>query len=84
MVMDGLSGLRFLLKGSLKDFLAVFRAHFAYYRIRSSYSSFQTDNNTQKNNVTLSEIYPRSIVAAFFLKGKKRFEQLDQAFRMEG
>lgn len=84
MLMDGISGLRFLLQGSLKDFLAVFRAHLAYYRLRGSYSSSDGQNNIPENSVIVTEIYPGSIVAAFFLKGKKRFEQLEQAFRVEG
>ena len=81
MMFDGLSALRFLLQGAFKDFWAVLRAHRAFYGMKSSYRGTNKKNKSGKNNVIVSEIYPGSIVADFFLLGKKSFEQLDQGFR---
>jgi len=81
MIFDGISALRFLLQGACKDFWAVLRAHRAFYGMKSSYRGINKKNKTGKNNVIVSEIYPGSIVADFFLLGKKSFEQLDQGFR---
>lgn len=81
MMFDGISALRFLLQGAYKDFWAVLRAHRAFYGMKSSYRGTNKKNKTGKNNVIVSEIYPGSIVADFFLLGKKSFEQLDQGFR---
>jgi len=78
MVMDSISAFRFLLQGSTKDFLAVIRAHLSFYGIKQSYRGITKHNKYLKNDVIVTGIYPGSIVADFFLKGKKRFEQLNQ------
>ena len=83
MILDGISALRFLLQGAFKDFRAVFRAHMAFYGMKNSYRGINKGDNTAENNVIVTGIYPGSIVADFFLKGKKNFEQLDQEFRQE-
>lgn len=80
MILDGISAFRFLSQGALKDFWAVIRAHYAYNGIKHSYRGMNKQSYQQKNNVIVSGIYPGSIVADFFLKGKKRFEQLNQVF----
>jgi len=81
MIFDGISALRFLLQGAFKDFRAVLRAHRAFYGMKGSYRGTNKKNKTGRNNVIVSGIYPGSIVADFFLLGKKRFTQLDQGFR---
>ena len=83
MLLDGISAFRFLLQGEVKDFWAVFRAHVDFYRIKNAYGKSTHQNNLQKNDDIVSGIYPGSIVADFFLKGKKRFEQLNQQFMKE-
>jgi len=83
MVLDGISAFRFLLQGGLKDFSAVFRAHMAYYGIKHSYGGMNERIKIQKNDVIVTGIYPGSIVVDFFLKGKRRFEQLNNPFREE-
>ena len=82
-ILDGISALRFLLQGDFRDFTAVFRAHRAYYGMKGVYKGINKQNKVPDNNVIVSGIYPRSIVADFFLKGKRRFDQLDQAFRQK-
>jgi GT2 family glycosyltransferase len=81
MILDGISALRFLLQGAFKDFWAVIRAHRAFYGMKNSYTGTNSKNKTGNNHVIVNEIYPGSIVADFFLLGKKSFEQLDQGFR---
>lgn len=83
LIFDGISALRFLLQGAFKDFWAVLRAHRAFYGMKSSYRGTGKKNKTGKNNVIVSGIYPGSIVADFFLLGKKSFDQLDQGFRQK-
>ncbi len=84
MVLDTVSAVRFLLNGAFKDFRAVFRAHFAYYGMKHTYGTRSQRIEFQKNDVIVTGIYPRSIVADFFLKGKKKFDQLDDVFRVSG
>jgi len=76
MVLDGISALRFLLAGSLKDFRAVLRAHRDYYGMKRIYKGTENRNNSRDNDVIVSGIYPGSLVVDFFLKGRKRFEDL--------
>jgi GT2 family glycosyltransferase len=81
MILDGISAFRFLLRGSIRDFWAVLRAHIAYYGMKSSYNGIKNRNKTMENSVIASGIYPRAIVIDFFLKGKRRFSDLDLSFR---
>ena len=81
MVLDGISAIRFLLQGAFKDFWAVLRAHMAFYGMKSSYRGTNYINKYKGNNVIVSGIYPGSIVADFFLKRKRKFSDLDQAFK---
>jgi GT2 family glycosyltransferase len=81
LILDAISAFRFLLQGAFKDFGAVFRAHAAFYGMRSSYKGMKKENKIPLNSVIVSGIYQGSIVMDFFLKGKKRFKQIDQEFR---
>ncbi len=77
MILDGISAVRFLLGGSPGDFSAVLRAHRDYYGMKKSYLGINKENILGENDVIVNGIYPRSIVAAFFLKGKRKFEDLN-------
>ena len=81
MILDGISAFRFLFQGDFKDFRAVFRAHLAFNRMKSSYKGMKIRNKYHENSVIVAGIYPASIVADFFLKGKRKFSDLDQSFR---
>jgi len=78
MVLDGISALRFLMQGHFSDFRAIFRAHRDYSGMKSHYKGMDKTNKSPGNNVITSGIYPRSIVACFFLKGKKRYSDLPE------
>jgi GT2 family glycosyltransferase len=75
-ILDGISALRFLMQGAFSDFLAILKAHRAYNGMKGSYKGTGNKNNLTSNNVIVSGIYPGSIVAEFFLNGRKRFDQL--------
>ena len=77
MLLDGVSAIRFLLTGDVNDFRAVFRAHMSYYGMKKAYRGMDRSNILRKNDVIAEVVYPGSIVAAFFLKGKKKFSDLD-------
>ncbi len=76
MILDGISALRYLLSGSLKDFWAVVRAHRSFYGMKRTYKRTKSGNKLPENDVIVSGIYPGSIVSGFFLRGRKRFETL--------
>jgi GT2 family glycosyltransferase len=75
-ILDAVSAFRFLVQGSPGDFLAVVRAHVAYFGMKRGYRGTDERNKLPDNGVIVSGIYPRSIVADFFLKGRKRFGSL--------
>ncbi|MEN8229844.1 MAG: glycosyltransferase family 2 protein [Bacteroidota bacterium] len=81
MVLDAVSAFRFLLGGARKEFWAVFRAHIAYYGMKSSYSGTKNQNKSTGNNVLVDGIYPGSIVVDFFLKRRRKYSDLDHSFR---
>jgi GT2 family glycosyltransferase len=68
LVLDGVSGIKFLLAGSFKDIWAILKAHFAFYGMIP-----KLKRNSPKQ---LKDIYPKSIVFEYFLRGKKRFGEL--------
>ena len=72
MSLDGIAALRFLLSGQPKDFWAVFKAHMAFYgRLK------KTLNKRSGNYSAVSGIYAKSIVAEYFVRGKKKFSELN-------
>jgi GT2 family glycosyltransferase len=81
MTLDGISAFRFLFQGALKDFLAVFRAHLAFYGMKSSYKGIKNMNQYLENDVITAGIYPGSIVASFFLKHKRKYSDLEQRLK---
>ena len=83
-ILDGISAIRFLLRGAFSDFWAVLRAHRAFYGMKSSYKGIKNSNLYPENDVIAGGIYPGSIVLAFFLKRKRKFSDLDLSFREKG
>jgi GT2 family glycosyltransferase len=78
MLLDAVSAIRFLVQGAFRDAFAVIRAHMAYYGMKKHYRGTKEWNKSAENNVIVSEMYMKSIVVDFFLKGIRRFEQLEQ------
>lgn len=71
MVFDGVAAVKFLLSGQPKDFWAVFKAHIAFYGRLKKTLKKRSGNFNQVAN-----IYQGSVVAAYFLGGKKEFNRL--------
>lgn len=77
LLMDTLSGIRYFVQGDFKDSLAVLRAHLAYHRMKRLYRKEGPADPASIDNAEPAGIYPGSIVADFFLRKKKCFDQLD-------
>ena len=81
LLLDGAAGLRFLFSGKPSHFLAILKAHFAFYgmagkmlgkrRKMKKYSPHQTPENL---------VYPRFIIFEYFLRGKKTYHELSHKF----
>jgi len=76
MILDGIAAIRFLSKGEINHFFAVFKAHLSFY---SSLPQFITKRKKLKSfhtKLNHPEVYPQSIIWAFYVKKIKRFSQL--------
>jgi len=81
LILDGISGFRFLLQGSFGDVKAIFRAHMAFYREFSRYRQFRY---AEKKFITRSdhrEIFPGSIVRQYFVNRHFTFQSLHWIYR---
>ncbi|MDZ7935915.1 MAG: glycosyltransferase family 2 protein [Emticicia sp.] len=63
LILDGISGIKLLIDGSFADFLAVIKAHFAFYAMIPKLK--------RKSPKNVSEIYQKSIVWEYFVKKQK-------------
>lgn len=76
LILDGIAGLKFLAEGHHQDFLAVIRAHFAFYRL----AFFSRERGKpEKHSIPLSGlkgIYRRSIVWEYYIRKNTTFQQL--------
>lgn len=72
LLLDGVAALKFLIEGGNKDFIAVIRAHFSFYR---NFFSISKKRKLQPHN-KLSAIYNGSVVFEYYAKKKKHFSQL--------
>ncbi|MCG8578742.1 MAG: glycosyltransferase family 2 protein [Bacteroidales bacterium] len=76
MVLDGIAGIHFLTTGEFRHFTAVLKAHFSFYgklpyvcRLRKKQAGFRLKDGHK-------EIYPQSIIWAFYIKGLRKFSEL--------
>lgn len=68
LVLDGLAGIQFILKGKFKHCWAIVRAHFTFYTIISE--NYKKRSRAQKDNY----FHTKSIVYNYFIKNGKVFE----------
>lgn len=77
LVLDGVAGAKFLLEGNWKDTLAIIKAHFAFYGRISEYLAFRKQERLEGITWPKAQIYQKSIVFSYFLKGRKKFSDLE-------
>lgn len=73
LLMDLLSGIRFLKALKFKDISAILRAHISFYRSLKTYNKFRVTERIYISNFHHKEIYPGSIVREYFLRKKYTF-----------
>jgi len=72
-LLDWVAAIKFLFGGGLKDFWAVIRAHFAFYKRIPTLRKFRREHPSRQ----VSMMYMENIVFDSFLKGVKRYSDLD-------
>ncbi|CAN5409170.1 glycosyltransferase family 2 protein [soil metagenome] len=76
--LDGIAGTKFFFTGEFAHTFAVLRAHYAFYSV---VGTTLKKRNVLKSGITkfaTKGIYTKSIVADYFLRGKKKFNDLKQ------
>lgn len=74
--LDGIAGIKVLLEGNFGDFKAIIKAHFHFYAGQKKWIQKRKNIPNKKSLKDLDGIYPKSIIWASFIKGKKRFSEL--------
>lgn len=77
MILDGIAALQFLATGQFEAFQKVFEAHASFYKSKASLIAKRKELLTKVRNENHDEIYRGSIVWDFFIKGRKKFSDLN-------
>jgi GT2 family glycosyltransferase len=83
MLLDGLSAIRFLATFQTGDFRAVIKAHGEFRKMKTNYREHRHENRIVERSLNHPEIYQGSVVADYFLAGKKHFKELRGGFSEE-
>lgn len=75
-VLDGISAVRYLLRGDFANVRAILNAHFDFHQIRRKYRSSGAQLPRPARNIHHPSIYQGCIVWDFFIRKKKRFSDL--------
>jgi GT2 family glycosyltransferase len=77
-ILDGLAGIKFLLAGHPGHFFAVIRAHFSFYSMLDKTLEKRKMIRKDIKRYATSCVYRGSIVWQYFVKGKRKFSELDR------
>ncbi len=74
--LDGLAGFKFLFSGQFSHFIAVIKAHFSFY---ASFGKTFKKRKLLKQQIKhyTTAVYLHSIIADYYLRGKKTFKEID-------
>lgn len=75
MILDGVAAIKFLLEGDFGQFKAVFNAHMSFYK--EFVSNWNKRKKLKQLDYSVLPVYKNSIVLKHYLKGVKRFDELD-------
>lgn len=74
--LDYIAAAKFLLSGHFPNARAVYEARKAFRNLLPSYASIRQENQEKRTLQNIPELRPNSLIAAFYLQGKKYFPQL--------
>jgi GT2 family glycosyltransferase len=73
LILDGVAAVKFLIQAGFKDFWAVSKAHFSFYQ---TYQKTKSKRKLLKQG-SMKLVYEKTIVIDYYLKGKRKFSQLN-------
>lgn len=71
--LDAIAGIKFFLEGDFQDFVAVIEAHLYFYR---NYAKLKK-KRAEIEHKQVSKMYKKNLVFQHYIKGKKKFSELD-------
>jgi GT2 family glycosyltransferase len=74
MILDGIAGIKFLIEGKFSSFTAILKAHYGFYVYL--FSEKEKHNLSADLQKMWPQSYQGSILKAYFLEGKKKFNQI--------
>ena len=77
MILDGVAAFKFLFTNGFSHFYAIIRAHLHFYRLLPTIRQKRLALKKLEKVRNTSGVYMGSVVADYFLRGKKRFSDLD-------
>jgi len=77
LILDGVSGLRAILKGDIKEVKAIIRAHWSFFMHFGMWYKKRKDANKTVSTYSQSGIYKQSIIWEYFAKKKTLYTDLD-------
>lgn len=82
-LLDGIAGVKFLFSGEFSNVMAVLKAHFSFYT--SMGKTYKKRKALQKKitNYTTTAVYLHSIIADFYIRGKRSFTEIDKKNRFK-
>lgn len=75
--MDGAAGLKFLFSGQFSHLVAVLKAHCSFYACLVTTMRKRRALKMQVKEYTTTAVYLHSVVADFYLRGKRTFSEID-------
>ena len=77
LILDGIAGLKFLFGGQLRHIWPILKAHFSFYRHLGSLIRSRRALRMTSKRMKIYNAYKGSIALTYFLRGKKKFSDLD-------
>ena len=81
MNLDGVAAFKFLLSGQFSHFWAVLRAHKSFYGTLGKTLKKRTELKKSITVYTTTAVYLHSIIADYYIRGKKTFQEIDMKDR---
>lgn len=75
-ILDYIAATKFLFCGHISNAKAVYNARQSFFKLRDSYLPVRQENLQKATLSNIPEIYQKSLIAAFYLKGKRKFTDL--------
>lgn len=77
LVLDGIAGLQYALKGQFKEMFTIIKAHFSFYGRLGMWMKRRREARRLVTHRNEEGVYPRSIVWQYFALRKKTFDKLN-------